>query len=258
MAVSRFKRIQAKTVEGEPSQPGHEILSGNKVTGWSVNFPIGRTCKPSKLCAETCYGLKGPITWRAALSKQARNLAYCKTDPVGFADALATECEKRLERDPGFFLRWNGVGDLFPEAVTAIRALSHRLPRLPIWCVTRIPNFARQLYGIENLWIHFSLDRSSMDRYEAMREDLGLTENLFFSYQSEPGEQLTSLPEGVKVLFFHGYEITGANSNWRDEPVVCPLNTRTELSGTCNQCRRCFGGQDKKEGQGGAKAVPPR
>jgi hypothetical protein len=37
------------------------VFSHNKVTGWSVNLPIAKTCQPSKVCINTCY-FSGPNT----------------------------------------------------------------------------------------------------------------------------------------------------------------------------------------------------
>ena len=243
MALSKFKRIQARTIPSTATSFSHDILSGNKVTGYSVNFPIGSTCQPSKLCADTCYGLKGPITWSSALGKQAKNLAWCKQDPQSFVDKLELECRKLISRDQEFYLRWNGVGDLFQQSVDALVALNQRLPDMPIWCVTRIPRFATQLANIENIWVHFSLDRSSLDRHHQMSDHLLDMKNLFFSYQCEPSEVLEELSVNVGVLFFDGYKIKEANQAWADSPITCPLNLQTDISGTCAKCRRCFNGK---------------
>ena len=242
MAVTRFKTLQAKTPSIVASSSDSDILSNNRVTGWSVNFPIGATCQPSKLCADTCYGLKGPITWSASLRKQQRNLEWCKRDTEGFVAQLERECRKKLRRNPRFYVRWNGVGDLFSESVEAIKELNRRMPDLPIWCVTRIPRFALQLLHTPGVWVHFSLDDSSMERYAALKSEVNQTANLFFSYQCEPQEVLSALPPEVKVLFFDGYKITSENVKWETEPVTCPLNLRDDITGTCLSCRRCFGG----------------
>ena len=243
MAVSKFKKIQAKTVEAADFPLDYEILSGNKVTGYSVNFPIGSTCQPSKLCSDTCYGLKGPITWPNAIGKQSKNLSWCQQDTNDFVDKLVRECKKRISRDQNFYLRWNGVGDLFDEAVVALIALNKKLPEMPIWCVTRIPKFAARLANIKNIWVHFSLDKSSLDRYEKMKDHLSDMRNLFFSYQCEPEEVVATLPAAVSVLFFDGYEIKAPNVSWKGAAITCPLNVREDISGTCAECRRCFNGK---------------
>lgn len=242
MAVTRFKTLQAKTPSIVASSSDSDILSNNRVTGWSVNFPIGATCQPSKLCADTCYGLKGPITWSASLRKQQRNLEWCKRDTEGFVAQLERECRKKLRRNPQFYVRWNGVGDLFPESVEAVKELNRRMPDLPIWCVSRIPQFALQLLHIPGVWVHFSIDNASMDRYSAVKRDISQARNSFFSYQCAPEEELSDLPLGVKVLFFDGYQIKPANSHWEGEEVTCPLNLQADITGTCSRCRRCFGG----------------
>ena len=243
MAVTRFKTLQAKTSSIVASSSDSDILSNNRVTGWSVNFPIGATCQPSKLCSDTCYGLKGPITWSNALAKQVRNLALCKEDPQLFIDKLERECAQQISRDPDFYLRWNGVGDLFQASVDALKELNRRLPYMPIWCVTRIPRFAAQLGGIQNLWVHFSLDRGSIDRYDQMKAYAPEMSNLFFSYQCEPDEHLEELDVDIAVLFFDGYKFKEANQSWSQSPITCPLNLRTVISGACAQCRRCFNGE---------------
>ena len=156
---------------------------------------------------------------------------------------LERECRKKLRRNPRFYVRWNGVGDLFPESVAAIKELNRRMPNLPIWCVTRIPRFVTQLANIENIWVHFSLDKSSLDRYQQMSGYLLDMKNLFFSYQCEPEEVLKELSVHVGVLFFDGYKIKEANQAWAESPITCPLNLQTDISGTCAKCRRCFNGK---------------
>ena len=87
--------------------PGESMLSNNKVTGCSLNFPIAATCAPSKVCAKTCYFARGKCTWPTALKKQYRLYNTVKADPVGAARRL--EAELRRRRNKLTFLRWNGV-----------------------------------------------------------------------------------------------------------------------------------------------------
>jgi len=71
------KLIQkTKKLEAAENKPG-SILSENKVSGWSLNFPIKGTCKPSKLCVETCYYAAGMTTWTNSLRKQLWNYETC-------------------------------------------------------------------------------------------------------------------------------------------------------------------------------------
>ena len=217
-------------------------LSMNKVTGASVNFPVSETCQPSKVCANTCYALKGPITWPGALKKQNLNMMICRSNPASFADAVIVKCRSKIARNRNFFLRWNGLGDLFDEAVDALLLINKSLPNLPIWVVTRKPEQVSRLAGLKNIWIHFSLDRTSMDRREKV---LSLftkqPQNLFFSYQSDKGEVMDEVPHNISVLFFDGYSIKG-NEHLKAHPVVCPLNLNEDITSTCQTCQRCFNG----------------
>ena len=59
------------------------ILSFNKVTGHSVNFPIAGTCQPTSVCAKRCYYAKAGSSWPASLKKQLRLYNNVKADPIG-------------------------------------------------------------------------------------------------------------------------------------------------------------------------------
>ncbi len=65
--------------------PKETVLSHNKVTGWSVNLPIAKTCQPSKVCINTCHFSKGGSSWPASLTKQVRVYNSIKGDPKGTA-----------------------------------------------------------------------------------------------------------------------------------------------------------------------------
>ena len=218
-------------------------LSSNKVTGDSVNFPIAETCQPSKICANTCYGLSGPIVWKNSLNKQGRNYLACQTSPESFAERVIEKCSKKLAKDPKFFLRWNGVGDLFPESITALKLINAELPDLPIWCVTRIPKYARQLFALKNIWIHFSLDAKTLKRKDQVMDGLDvIPDNLFFSYQCDKNEEPANVPNFVSVFFFDRYKINSGESHVVDSEAICPLNKLQDIENACYRCRRCFNG----------------
>ena len=70
---TNFQKIQVRflaTTEGmtidEELWAKFNPLSSNKVTGDSINFPVAGTCQPSKVCAQTCCALRGPIVWPAS------------------------------------------------------------------------------------------------------------------------------------------------------------------------------------------------
>ena len=245
--ISRFRHLKNRYDSSPELRTDYEILSNNKVTGWSVNFPIVETCKPSKICAETCYGLSGPIIWSNSLNKQTRNLKRVQADPKEFALQLEKEVRKKLKKDPLFFIRWNGVGDLFDESIEALKILNKLVPELPVWCVTRIPEKVLPLKNIENIWIHFSLDRDSWERKTAVESLIGSDmKNIFFSYQTDKGERLDEIPTDISVLFFDRYKIPEASSFLKEEQSICPLNTNEDISNVCHSCRRCFNGDAVK------------
>jgi len=237
--ISKFRKLKDRLIVSDSYDSSRPILSQNKVTGFSVNFPIVHTCKPSKVCADTCYGLKGPITWVNSLNKHQSIYNWIRSDYIDFSNSLIKECKKNLSKDKDFFIRWNGVGDLFPEAVLSLKYINSELPSLPIWCVTRIPKFAAQLKNLTNVFVHFSLDKQSMERkgdvLSLVKNEMN---NLFFSYQCDKNEVLTSVPEDISVLFFDSYKPTSRLT----DRSVCPLNMYEDISGRCNICRRCFNG----------------
>ena len=85
---TKFRALKNRYNGDVPLREDYEIVSSNRVTGWSVNFPIVATCKPTKVCAMTCYGLSGPITLNASLAKHARNHPWCKATPENFRAQL--------------------------------------------------------------------------------------------------------------------------------------------------------------------------
>jgi len=238
-----FLRISEKTkslnaVESE----NHTVLSHNKVTGWSVNFPVQSTCQPTKVCSKTCYALFGPVTWKNSLNKQKVNEYLCKDSPEIFAERVIKECVKKISRDKQFFLRWNGTGDLFPESIRAIELISSALPDLPIWLVTRIPKYAKEviLLNKTNVFVHFSLDSNSLERRASLEASLPelINKQLFFSYQCDKDEIYDPVAR-VSVVFANRYK---SGSIDHVDESICPLNYSDDISGMCNKCRRCFNG----------------
>lgn len=248
--MKRVQKVIAKTKELEPAEnrPG-SVLSGNKVTGWSVNFPIQGTCRPSKVCIETCYYATSMTAWSNSLRKQLWLYNACVEDPIAFAESVVKEYRKK-DLD---FLRWNGGGDLFPEAVTAVNHIGSHYPDVVLWVVTRKPEMAALVEGTawNNVHLHFSLDRHSMDRRQKAIDALAEQGNdrpIFFSYQCERGEEpdvdeLTA--QGVSLFFFDNYRAPERYITDHAD-VLCPLNLnraeRNDITGSCGECRKCFDG----------------
>jgi hypothetical protein len=239
---ARVGRLIAKSnavsaTDGEQCLGSYETaLSFNKVTGYSVNFPIAETCRPTGTCMKTCYFAAGAPSWTNALRHQHRVLATARADPVRFAERVALE----YDRHALTFLRWNGGGDLFPESVTAINHLGQARPDMTIWVVTRIPEFAALIREAPGVYVHFSLDRHSLTRRREFLRRAPKTTKYFFSYQCDRAEQpsLENLQD-VRVLFFDNYEPTLELSELPNG-IACPLNQAKDISGVCESCRRCF------------------
>lgn len=145
--------------------PDENPFSTNKVTGHSLNFPIIGTCTPTVVCADTCYFACGPSTWSASLAKQHRLLNSLRADPEKLAGRIAGWATRlRLT-----FIRWCGGGDLVEETPACIDAVACLLPNMPQWVVTRKPEVAATVVPRQNVYVHFSVDRSSWDRLDRFR-----------------------------------------------------------------------------------------
>lgn len=226
-----------------PRDPEMGFLSRNIVTGWAINVPIAMTCNPTKTCVKSCYFAKNKTSWRSNLEKQTQVYWSIETDPLGTAQHIVTEFHDRGAK----FLRWNGGGDLTPNAVKCVNEVVRIDKSIPIWVVTRKPKVAIDLVQSDNLFVHFSVDRSSKNRLEKW---ISLTSekpnpcNWFASYQVDSGEEITfDIGEsGFSVVFLNDYK-----GYYYDNEEMCPLNyadrqtTGTpNLKDTCKNCGRCW------------------
>ena len=215
-----------------------KILSFNKVTGYSVNFPIAGTCQPTSVCSKRCYYAKGGSSWPNSLKKQLRLYNSVKADPIQTGSRLVVEIGRI--RKPLSFLRWNGGGDLFAESVEMLNHVVAELPKIQFWVVTRIPEHASKVMEAPNVFVHFSLDRASLKRREKYEEMEKLSQNYFYSYQCDAEEMPNKENlKGVSVVFFDRY-IPNGDIQWMEKEIICPLNTREDITNTCASCRRCF------------------
>ena len=209
-------------------------FSTNKVTGHSLNVPIIGTCTPTTVCAETCYYARGATTWRQSLDKQHRVMNSMKADPAGTGESIARfATRKRLS-----FVRWNGGGDLFEEMLQCIDTVAVRIPAVPQWVVSRLPKLASRVTPRGNVYIHFSVDRSSLDRLDEMRSLAPAGLQWFWSYQCDKGET-PPYPDVAPVIFRNNYDLEGNPAYEND----CPLNTSDCIVRICETCRRCFNGE---------------
>ena len=207
-------------------------FSTNKVTGHSLNYPIIGTCKPTIVCSDRCYFAKGPSAWDASLRKQWRLHTSTTNDPDRTA-GLIVAWTARLKLS---FVRWNGGGDLFRKSVECINTAAPLMPDVPQWIVTRIPDLASLIEPGPNVYLHFSIDRSSLGRLDEFKPRAGL--KWFWSYQCDKDETAPPHPDVAPVIFRDGYDLRGSQAG----PNDCPLNTSDSIVGACGACRRCFNG----------------
>lgn len=236
--IARAKALD----KGQTITPKQKVLSGNTVTGWAVNFPIYNTCQPSKVCMKNCYAGASakPITWKSSLNKQVSLMNSVKDNPYIVGDKIISEVTPLLNKGKMKFLRWNGVGDLFKESIDCLVHVAESLPNLPIWVVTRIPKWASQVPDLPNVFVHFSLDSSSLDRYQKVLDLEPLSKQFFFSYTEDKGEteqpdQLNDLP--ISVYFTDMYK---SNTPEKFARVSCPLNEMNDIKNGCERCGRCW------------------
>ena len=212
--------------------PDENPVSTNTVTGHSLNFPIIGTCRPTTVCADTCYFAAGPSTWSASLAKQHRLLNSLRADPQQRAATIAAWAVRlRLT-----FIRWHGGGDMVEESPACIDATARLLPTVPQWVVTRKPELARRITPQPNVYVHFSVDRASWARLAEFRGVAPRGLQWFWSYQCDRDE----VPQAgiAPVVFRDKYDLDGSAPIAQD----CPLNLNESIVRVCESCRRCFNG----------------
>lgn len=214
-------------------------LSANSKTGVSINVAIARTCRPTKACAEYCYGLVGRLTYDAALAAQARNAAF-------FADAdkaVLRHEARRIGRHvlkKQDFVRMFGVGDLQSGSVFFTTVLAGEFPELSVWVSTRKLELARQLPLLPNLHVMLSLDATTTrENVEATRWLIRQMGTQFFAawVRRDPTDRI---PRWVSVVFEE--HRMSRRATWDPERRACPATVRggAEHEGACARCRFCF------------------
>lgn len=246
MGVKRVIDLAKSLDEGLVSGDREKLLSSNLVAGVSVNLPIYKTCRPTKVCAESCYaGRNVPIGMKAAVAKQVRLLNAITADPIVVGERLVGELRPKVRKGLQF-LRWNGVGDLTSEAIECLTHVADQLPELAIWVVTRIPKMALSVPHRDNVFVQFSLDRDSERRYVEMSGGSPLNFNLFYSYtESEDEDEVPSwvLSAPISVYYTNLYK---SPAPFALQNVSCPLNGSESVKDACQNCGRCWNGEAVK------------
>lgn len=234
-----IKRYKGYNFTNKPREEHMPLISKNRICGETINVPIALTCQPTKVCMSTCYFAKSKTAIENNLKKQTEVYWAIETDPIGTAERIAEELQ-------GDFLRWNGGGDLTEQATVCINHFAKIKPNIPVWVVTRKPQVAHLIDYNKNVFVHFSLDKSSKKRILVFMDLISKKENppqWFASYQCDTGEIDPNLEEsGISVLFYDSYK-----KGLKKPLSYCPLNDLTKidgksqfLNGTCYTCRRCF------------------
>ena len=230
--IKKTKALDEEYNEGMLG-PKESICSNNTKTGWSINFPIRGTCRPTKACSRLCYGaIKGkPITWDKSLLKYLRIYKYFKAEP---AEVIAERIYREYKSHKMSFLRCNGVGDLFPESVKVINVFSSRYPDTVNWVVTRKPEMAAQIAPKSNIYLMFSLDKDSKDRKEKM--DSFNHPRVYYSYLREAADEKTMKSR----IVFNAHQVK-KQLLYDDKHTTCPVDAGIiPVKGACETCRKCF------------------
>lgn len=225
------------------------LLSANAKTSISLDFPIGRTCDPTPLCARTCYASspRAATTWRKSLRKRLRNLRYFELEEPDAAIArLTREFASARRRWAGRarldYLRVNGTGDLFPALVPVLNGFAERNPDVRVWIVTRRFDLAAGIARLANVYLQLSLDARTPLRL--MAEARRLVEEhprAYFSYLRTSREDVT---RGAAIVFNEKHTPDLPYHGKTDCPVDAgrlALDNVRGVGGTaCAKCRKCF------------------
>lgn len=222
-------------------------LSINSKTGLSINVAIARTCRPTRACAEYCYGLLGKLTFDAALASQARNAAFFAGADKAVLRHEARRVARRVLRKQDF-VRMFGVGDLQPGSVFFTTVLASEFPELSVWVSTRKLELARQLPLLPNLHVMLSLDATTTPaNVEATRLLVLKNKPQFFAAWAR-GAPTDKIPRWVSVVF-EEHKLS-RRAPWSPERRACPATTRggAEHDDACARCRFCFDATRRTEG----------
>lgn len=223
--------------------PPHFQLTANSKTGWSADFlitdagDVAGTCRPSAVCRAVCYACANRQTTLPSLRVRARNTHYLRVTPPVEA-AREIDYLLRLHRVP--WLRWNGSGDLFAEAVPVINLLvaghGHE-----VWVYSRIPEYVNALVTHPKLVVLVSLDAASL---ELPRQVTHPTVKYSWLQTSDDEAIPEAVVDGtgrrqpIAVIF-------STSRLFRHRPRTCPVDAGRmprvghRGGGACGECRWC-------------------
>jgi hypothetical protein len=226
------------------------LLSVNAKTSGSLDFPIGQTCRPTRLCARVCYASspQAPARWSKSLRKRLRNLRYFELEELervvaqltrDFARARRSWRRKGVRLD---YLRVNGTGDLFPAAIPVLNEFARQNPDVLVWIVTRRFDLAVLIEPLPNVYLQLSLDATTPpELVERALRLVAVHGRAYLSFLRTSPEDDT---HGAAIVF-NEKRTPGLPYNKRTD---CPVDAgKLELEnvpgvgGTaCARCRKCF------------------
>lgn len=245
--MSRLSVIRDRTPQLGLSDAFEVSLSTNSKTGCSINVAIAQTCRPTKGCAEYCYGLLGRLTYDAALASQARNAAFFASADKAVLRHEARRIARKVLKQQNF-VRMFGVGDLQSGSVFFTTCIAVEFPELAVWVATRKLELARQLPLLPNLHVMLSMDSTTTKKnVEATRWLIQQNGPQFFAAwaRRSPADKV---PRWVSVVF-EEHKLS-KRAQWDPEPRACPATARdgAEHEGACAACRFCFSSEKRAAG----------
>lgn len=200
--------------------PAH-ILSTNKKTKYSLNFPREGHCQPTAICWQSCYGKTGPINWSNSRRKKTYVSQYLLGNDIG---TLLEECRSELA------VRLAGTGDLLQGHLPNLFKLAELAPDTQFWGMTRKLDIASRINGVlPNLKLLVSVDASSSEDYWAYDG------RLCFG----PRRAGDAVPDDSRIVTVFPYHFIGrivgqVPAHKKD----CPAVRHTIKS--CSECGRCW------------------
>lgn len=213
------------------------ICSANLKTGWSINFPIQKTCSPTSVCRELCYARKGRLSLDQSLNRQERVFKlFNEYSPKILAEKIADEYRKKKMT----FLRWCGSGDLFTKAVKVLNLVAEEYPESIHWVVTRKPSAAIKVKPLDNIYLMFSLDNSKDSIKRKAKVDNYLLSQIYnrvyYSYLRQYKHEDTL---GASIIF--NQQQKKGQLPYDDKKRVCPVDADVvPIKNACESCRKCF------------------
>lgn len=209
------------------------LVSANYKTTWSINFPIHKTCDPTKTCYRLCYGRRGRLAMGNSLTRQDKVYeVFCKEDP----NRIAYEIAKGYRRRNLSFIRWCGVGDLTEDVVNVLNILGTEHSDTVHWVVTRrVDMVAKLRHDMPNVYIGFSLDESdeSLERKQAV-DELNHP-RVYYTFLRETADTDTL---GAKIIF-DSHALKGQLPY--SPKTCCPVDSgKMPMENACSRCKKCF------------------